>query len=150
MKTTELIATAEAIPVPAADIVAEYEAKRESLVARVNEIMLARSDLDALIGADNHAMMTDNHANHARFVTAVLARMDPGQLVDTVLWVFGAYRAHGFRKAYWSAQLDTWAEVLRADLSAEAFADVYPIYNGFIVNQPSFFAPTEDHPPTAH
>lgn len=147
MNKAELIVTAEAIPVPAAEVAAEYAAKREALVARINAIMLARSDLDSLVGPDNHAMMTDNHANHARFVAAILARMDSVQLVDTVLWVFGAYRAHGFKNTYWSAQLNTWVQVLREDLSPETFAGVYPLYDWFIVNQPSFFALTEDHAP---
>ncbi len=111
--------------------------------------MLARSDVDKLVGPDNRKMMTDNHANHARFVTAILARMDSEQLVDTVLWVFGAYRAHGFQKTYWSAQLNTWVEALRAELSPAAFADVYPLYDWFIIHQPSFFALTEDHAPGA-
>jgi hypothetical protein len=140
----ELTATAQAIPTPSADAAAEYEQKRETLVARVNELMLARSDLDTLVGPENHKMMTDNHANHARFVAAILSRMDANQLVDTVLWVFSAYRSHGFHKTYWAAQLNTWVEVLRGELSEEAFAGVYRLYDWFIIHQPSFFALTDE------
>lgn len=70
MNKAELIVTAEAIPVPAAEVAAEYAAKREALVARINAIMLARSDLDSLVGPDNHAIvnqpsffaLTEDHA----------------------------------------------------------------------------------------
>jgi hypothetical protein len=32
----------------------------------------------------------------------------PEVLVETVLWVFRAYRSHGFKLTYWPAQLDMW------------------------------------------
>jgi hypothetical protein len=138
-----LLETARALPQPPPEAAAEYAARRDALVADVNERMLRRQDLDQLVGADNVRMMLDNHANHARFVETLVARMEPQVLVDTVLWVFRAYRAHGFRQTYWSAQLNTWVEVLRATLTPASFAAIYPLYHWFIIHQPLFFALSE-------
>lgn len=140
MTPEELLASARAIPVPTESAAREYEAKRERLAAEMNRIMGARPDLTALIGEGNRPMMEDNHRNHARFIASLLLNFSPEVLVETVLWVFRAYRAHGFRLAYWPAQLDTWTEVLKAELTPEAFASVEPVYRWMIVRQPAFAA----------
>ena len=105
--------------------------------------MGARADVDRLVGADNRAMMEDNHANHARFVETMLAQPDAVVLVDTVLWVFRAYRAHGFHLTYWSAQLNAWMDAMRGQLAAEHVAAIAPLYDWFIVRQPTFVAISE-------
>jgi hypothetical protein len=138
-----LLESARRLPQPPGATVNEFAAKREALVAAVNERLLNRNDLAQLVGAENAKMMTDNHANHARFVESYLGRMDPEVLVDTVLWVFRAYRAHGFRETYWSAQLNAWVEVLKAMLTPDAYTAIYPLYHWFIIHQPAFLALTE-------
>jgi hypothetical protein len=59
-------------------------------------------------------------------------------LVETVLWVFRAYRSHGFQLTFWPASLDTWVELLRAELHAEAFDEIYPFYHWITVHIPTF------------
>jgi hypothetical protein len=138
MTTHDLEKSAVLLRQPSPETAAEYAEKRDRLAARINEIMAARLDTAELVGADNLEMMRDNHRNHARFMETVFHAYSPGVLVRTVLWVYRAYRAHGFSLAYWPAQLDTWVEILRAELSPPAFAEIYPFYQWMLVNQPAF------------
>lgn len=137
MTRESLIESARQLKQPSKTVRDEYSLKREYLATEINRIMGERPDVDYMIGG-NIAMMQDNHRNHARFMESLFFAFDPTVLVDTVLWVFRAYRSHGFQLTYWPAQLDTWVEILRRELSSEALAEVYPFYNWMIVNQPAF------------
>jgi hypothetical protein len=138
MKLDHLIATAAALPHPPPEAVSAYQAQSESLVAAVNATMLARPDVHELVGKQNLGMMQDNHANHARFVASILLAPDPTVLVETVLWVFRAYRHHGFALTYWPAQLNAWIHAIQQQLAPEHAAAVLPLYDWFIVRQPAF------------
>lgn len=138
MTKEELVEKAAQLPKPPKEAAAEYAAKSEALAAELNRAMSAREDLETLIGANNKEMMQDNHRNHARFMSSLLAAYHPEVLVNTVLWVFRAYRAHGFRLTYWPAQLDTWISLLQRELSKPAFDSIYPLYHFMLVHQPDF------------
>jgi hypothetical protein len=143
MNNTELIASARLITCPSAGAAAEFEEKREMLAAAITRAMRSRPDLERLIGAGNESMMEDNHRNHARFIASLIANFQAEVLVETVLWVFRAYRSHGFQLTYWPAQLDLWVELFRIHLSPETFNEIYPLYHWMIINQPSFAAASE-------
>ncbi|WP_035271735.1 hypothetical protein [Desulfonatronum thiodismutans] len=144
MTREELIEKAGRITPSSRQTAREFESLAPALAAELNQRMSARADIDTLIGKNNTAMMEDNHRNHARFMTSLLWLYDPKNLVDTVLWVFQAYRSHGFRLTYWPAQLDTWMQLLEERLSPEAYAEISPIYIYMIVNQPAFAALSEN------
>ncbi|MFA6233716.1 MAG: hypothetical protein WC824_05920 [Bacteroidota bacterium] len=116
----------------------EFSAKREQLVAKFNTQFGTRPDLIHLIGEGNQAMMEDNHRNHARFLESIFGHHSAEVLVDTILWVFRAYRSHGFKLTYWPAQLDSWIELYRTELTPETFREVEPFYNWMIIRNPSF------------
>ena len=116
----------------------EYHQNAEKLTARMNSLMLERTDLEDLVGANNISMMKDNHANHIRFIASILKNYNPDVLVDTVLWVFRAYRSHGFTTNYWAAQLNTWIVVMKEVLNRDTFIEVYPYYEWMQVNIPQF------------
>ncbi len=137
MTKEELLASATLLMQPSKQAAKEYSSTSDNLAAEMNRIMGERSDIDYMVGG-NRAMMEDNHRNHARFIASLFCTYSPAVLVDTVLWVFRAYRSHGFQLTYWPAQLDTWVEVLRRELTADTMAEVYPFYHWMIVNQPSF------------
>lgn len=137
MSKEELLASARLLVQPSKQITEEYSRKSEYLAAEMNRIMGERPDIEYMVGG-NRDMMEDNHRNHARFIESLFYAHNPSVLVDTVLWVFRAYRSHGFQLTYWPAQLDTWVEVLRRELSPEAMVEVYPFYRWMIVNQPAF------------
>lgn len=144
MNRDELINTATALKQVSAKSAAEFGAKRETLVAQINAIMTNRPDLTDMVGAGNVEMVKDNHANHARFLESIFAQYSPEVLVDTVLWVFRAYRSRNFSSTYWAAQLNTWIEIYKKELSPECFQEVYPYYNWMQINIPIFNQLAED------
>lgn len=150
MRENELVEKASKLPKPNSNAAEEYAANSEKLAAEINRIMSAREDLYALIGPDNKEMMEDNHRNHARFMSSLLLYYDAEVFVNTVLWVFRAYRAHGFNLTYWPAQLDTWITLLKQFLSKEAFESVYPLYHFMVVHQPDFVELSEPAQADAH
>ncbi len=139
MTREDLLRAARLLRAPSPSVAEEYAAKRERLAEELNSVMASRPDVDLLVGG-NLAMMADNHRNHARFFHSLFHAWDPEVLVDTVLWAYRAYRSHGFALTYWPAQLDTWVEVLKAELSAQALSEIYPVYHWMIVYQPAFVA----------
>lgn len=138
MDKKELLASAGALKQVSTSACSEYNKAGDHLVAQMNELMLKRSDLLSLIGDGNEEMMKDNHANHVRFIASVLKNYHPDVLVDTVLWVFRAYRSHGFTTNYWAAQLNAWISILKETLSEEAYHEIYPLYEWMQINIPLF------------
>lgn len=116
----------------------EYSAKRELLVSKMNLKMEARPDLIDLVGANNVEMMKDNHSDHARFLESIFYQHSPDILVDTVLWVFSVFGARKFNSTYWYAQLNTWIEIYKVELSEECYNAIYPYYNWMLINIPNF------------
>lgn len=149
MTKEALVEEARKLPEPSQAAAEEFAANSEMLAAELNRIMTAREDLYTLIGPDNKEMMEDNHRNHARFMSSLLAHYDAEVLVNTVLWVFRAYRGHGFNLTYWPAQLDTWVTLLKRTLSKEAFESVYPVYHFMLVHQQDFAQLSEPALPTS-
>ncbi len=146
MTQNELLISARSLTQPGPEAAAEYGINREALAADVTRRLRARPDLVALIGADNIGMMEDNHRNHARFMESVFQLYDPEVFVDTVLWVFRAYRSHGFQLAYWPVQFDAWVESLQRNLSEQAVLEIHPFYRWLICNQDSLVRLTEQTP----
>ncbi len=117
---------------------AEYQEKSDLLVNMMNIRMLERPDLENLIGKNNTGMMKDNNANQVRFIASILKNHNSDILVDTVLWVFRAYRSHGFTSNYWAAQLNAWIIILKEVLTPESYLEVFPYYEWMQINIPSF------------
>jgi len=138
VKREELVRFAEEIPQPSEATLEEYTDKMEVLVSGINERLIARPDLSQLIGSNNVQMMRDNHQNHARFMQSVFALYQPEVLVYTVLWVYRAYRAHGFQLTYGPAQLNAWLEVYKEELSEKAYNEIAPFYNWMLNHQALF------------
>lgn len=116
----------------------EYHRNTDKLITEMNTLMLERPDIESLVGKNNINMMKDNHANHVRFIASILKNYNHEVLVDTVLWVFRAYRSHGFTTNYWAAQLNTWIIVIKEVLTPESFVETYPYYEWMQVNIPLF------------
>jgi len=140
MARERLETTAHELVQPGSEAAAEFESRRETLAEELNRQMAARPDLARLIGLDNRAMMEDNSRNFCRFMGTMFQQYDPDVLVQTVLWVFRAYRSHGFRTTYWAANLDTFVPIARNTLSEQTFAQLYPFFHWLIVNIPTFVA----------
>ena len=116
----------------------EYIDRQIELIDKMNQLMLSRDDIDLLVGETNLQMMKDNHENHARFISSILIEFHPETLVETILWVFRAYRSRGFSSNYWASQLNTWMKVFREVLSKEAYREVEPLYEWMLLHIPTF------------
>lgn len=117
---------------------AEYNEKSEFLVNKMNSIMLERPDLEKLIGSNNSEMMKDNHSNHVRFLVSMFNNYNADVFVDTILWVFRAYRSHGFTTNYWATQLNAWINIMAEELTPACYQEVFPYYEWMQTNIASF------------
>ncbi len=138
MKKEELIKTASQLKPPSGEAIAEFSEKADGMITMLNQRFSGRKDIVQLVGEGNLDMMYDNHRNHVRFMISLFNEYDPVVFTETVLWVFRAYRSHGFKLTYWPAQLDNWVEIFKSELSQECFNQVYPFYHWMIVNNPLF------------
>jgi hypothetical protein len=138
MKKKELLNTASQLKQPSQNAVDEYSSKADAMAGTLNERLSKRKDITQLIGEGNLDMMYENHRNHLRFMISLFKDYNPLVLTETVLWVFRAYRSHGFNLTYWPAQLDNWVQILKDELSKDCFDEVYPFYLWMIVNNPAF------------
>ena len=139
----QLLKTASVLEQPPPEATQEFSRKRDELAAMGNQIMGNRSDLANLVGKNNRQMAEDNNRNFARFMESIFSEYHAEVLVDTVLWVFRAYRSHGFQTTYWAANLNLWVDMLKKELSEETFTAIYPFYNWLIVNIPMFTKATD-------
>jgi len=103
---------------------------------------LAMDAVQRLIGPNNLHLMTDNHRNHARYMSALLQDFDPESLVRTVAWAVSSYRAHGFVPDYWTLQIPAWLAALEEHLDHEDRRAVEPVYRWLEEHMPHFFALT--------
>lgn len=143
MNRDHLQKTASKLKQPSNKTCDEYITKTELMAADLNRIMTSRADVLKMVGTENLSMMEDNHRNHARFMCSVFTDYEPDVLIETVIWVFRAYRQHGFNLTYWPAQLDQWVIILKENLTEEAYKEIYPFYDWMIVNQPVFVAESD-------
>jgi len=124
----------------------EYFQKTEHLIAQMNTLMLRRPDIESLVGKDNLDMMKDNHVNHVRFMFSVFKNFNPEVLVETVIWVFRAYRSHGFTVNYWATQLNIWIDLLKESLTFDCYSEIYPYYEWLQINIPVFVKLSDEKP----
>ncbi|MBN1196678.1 MAG: hypothetical protein JXA62_04655 [Candidatus Aminicenantes bacterium] len=139
-----MIVEASSLLPPADRWVKEFSEKREAMAAEVNRILSTRPDLKKLVGADGQAMSEDNNRNFSLFMESLMGHFQAEVLVDTVLWVFRAYRAHDFQTVYWPANLNAWMETLKQSVSPEAFREISPFYAWLIIHIPDFVNITDD------
>ncbi|NCC72359.1 MAG: hypothetical protein EOM06_03100 [Sphingobacteriia bacterium] len=142
MKKEELISSASVLMQPGSKSLEEFTRKADILIAELNKRFENREDIQQLIGSGNINMMFDNHRNHFRFMISLFHRYEPEVFVETIAWVFRSYRSHGFSFTYWPALFNTLADILKNNLSADCFNEVYPFYNWMIVNIPAFVSLT--------
>ncbi|RXP57094.1 hypothetical protein EC396_07230 [Lutibacter sp. HS1-25] len=138
MNKSQLLQTCNQLKQVSETAAMEYASKANKLVSEMNVLMLARPDIEALVGKENLAMMQDNHSNHIRFITSILKDFNSEVLVETILWVFRAYRSRGFSTNYWAAQLNTWVQLIECELTVASYNEVLPLYEWMQVNIPIF------------
>ena len=138
-----LLTSASELIQPSKKAAINFELNREKLVSECNQIFLNRSDIDRLVGSNNSEMAKDNNTNFARFMSSIFVDYQPEVFIETVLWVFRAYQAHGFKSTYWPANINIWITQLDKELDNSFFDQIYPFYSWLIVNIPIFVKLTE-------
>lgn len=138
MKKEDLIGTATKLKAVSDSTCKEYIEKLDPMVAKVNRLMLESIDIEYITGSNVESMMKDNHRNHAKFMVSILGNYNPVVLVETILWVFRAYRSHGFHTKYWEVHLNVWIKIISQDLSQESSQQIIPYYIWMLENIPSF------------
>lgn len=138
MGKEHLIKTAKELNQPSAESTKEFSDKIIKLIDVMNTAMINRLDINEMVGENNLEMMKDNHSNHARFMESVFVNYVPEVLVDTVMWVFRAYRSRNFRSTYWAAQLNGWINIYEKELSEKCYNEIIPFYKWMQVNIPVF------------
>ena len=138
MNLQYLMQTAKQLQQPTSRAAIEFQTSADGLAEELNRRMLARADLERLIGPENRPMMQDNSRNFCRFMGTMFLAYDSEVLAQTALWVFRAYRSHGFKTTYWPANLDTFVEIVRERLAPSTFEELYPFFQWLIVNIPTF------------
>lgn len=128
----------------------EYQQKAEQLISLMNTTMLDKADIERLVGKDNLDMMKNNHANHVRFMASIFKNYNPEVLVETVLWVFRAYRSHGFTTTYWATQMNTWIRLLKDSLTSECYNEIFPYYEWMQINIPVFVKVSDEKLDASH
>jgi hypothetical protein len=123
----------------------EYINKSEQLIAKMNSVMQNRTDIEELVGVGNIDMMKNNHENHVKFIGSILKNYNPKVMVETIIWVFKAYRNHGFTTNYWPIQINTWLSILKDELSSNAYFEIYPYYEWILRNIPLFIKTSGDN-----
>ena len=145
MMKEKLLKTASELQQPPESAAREFLQKHEHMAEMGNRIMAGRDDIDRLVGQSNKKMAEDNNRNFARFMGSLYTNFDPDVFVETVLWVFRAYRSHGFQTTYWAANLNIWTDLIRQELTSDSYEAVYPFYNWLIVNIPIFVKLSDEH-----
>jgi len=138
MTREELIKSAAKLNQPSWEAIKEFSGKAEIMANILNERFAQRPDIVQLIGDGNLEMMQGNHRNHLRFMISIFSVYNSEAFTETVLWVFRSYRSHGFQLTYWPAQLDSWVEIFKNQLSPQCFDQIYPFYDWMIVNNAVF------------
>jgi hypothetical protein len=144
MTKEELIIAASHLTPPVDRWLQEFSEKREAMAAEVNRDISARPDLEKLVGPDGKLMSADNNRNFSLFMESLMGHFQAEVLVDTALWVFRAYRAHGFQTVYWPANLNAWMKTLKQTISPEAFGEISPFYVWLITHIPDFVNLTDN------
>lgn len=143
MDKHQLIETAKQLQQVSNEAYAEYIHNSDLLIGKITNLMQERLDLEALIGINNSDMLKDNHANHVRFMSSIFKNYNAEVFLDTILWVFRAYRSHGFKTNFWAAYLNNWIVVLKQILSHDSNKQIIKYYEWMQINIPIFVKLTD-------
>lgn len=134
----ELLVRARSLDSPSRKALSDFAQKRELMSVRCTEELFKRKDLIKLIGTGNEAMARDNNHNFSLFMESLFGDYNSEVFLETILWVFRAYRSHGFRTTYWAANLPLWMSILEENLPPESYSEIKPFYDWILVNIPVF------------
>ena len=128
----DLMQMAEEIEVVPPSAARDYNVNKELLTDEVNRIMTAGPSVKELIGLNPLAVMYDNHANHANFMSNVFLLNDYQLIMKIITWVYRSYVARGFSIDYFPATLNTWIKVIEKELEPSSASHIVSVYRWII------------------
>lgn len=131
MTMQDIILSARNLPPVPLNEVSAYQAQAEIFTQKVNAAMDSLPDIHTLIGHAPLQMMYDNHTHHAAFMSTVFSIQDYELLARTIPWVYRSYHAHRFSYAYFTLELTTWIQTLKAHPDCP-FSTIIQIYEWMI------------------
>ncbi|MCG8568192.1 MAG: hypothetical protein MI747_24250 [Desulfobacterales bacterium] len=134
----QLTASAKSLVPPSPDTIAIFERRLGELISLCSRRLEERGDMETFIGPGKADMAWNNNGNFARFMISMFKAFQPAVLVESVIWVFRTYRAHGFKPRYWDVNIKIWIQVLEENLPREAFDQVAPFYRWLADHVPAF------------
>ena len=105
-----------------------YEAERDTMLPLVDRKLIEREDLQRLIGNNPIALMRLNHSNHALFMANVFRYSCFGLFAQVLVWVYRAYRHHGFAGEYFPIELAAWRAAVSECLAPPVAAEIDAVY----------------------
>lgn len=116
----------------------QYELKHNDLRLYVSRSMESRTDIKELIGFNELSMMQEFQFNHARFMVNVL-HLNSFELLGRVfIWVYKAYRSHGFSYEYFPIALSAWKDAIKLYIEAKDAAEIIDLYDWLIRKHDTF------------
>ena len=105
-----------------------YEAERDTMLPLVDRKLIEWEDLQRLIGSNPIALMRLNHSNHALFMANVFRYSCFGLFAQVLVWVYRAYRHHGFAGEYFPIELAAWRAAVSECLAPPVAAEIDAVY----------------------
>lgn len=112
----------------------DYEFNKSKLITYVDNNIISRTDITALVGKDGLDMMKINHMNHAAFMSAVFLLNRFTLLEVTLPWVYRAYHNHGFSYDYFLIELNAWIEAVHIILQPVNSDSIIRVYEWMLNN----------------
>jgi hypothetical protein len=113
---------------PSSDSILDFSVHKEEILALIN--LKALMNRDIMNSVDhNEELMKDNHNNHYKFMESTFTHYDAMVFVDTLLWVFRAYKARAFDTQYFEIILNTWMETYHEILKEKTCTEIEPFYS---------------------
>ncbi len=131
-KLEQLVREAQRLPSVNPETAAAYQTHIPALKKYVDERMKQETSIQDLLGPNSLEVMYENHRHHARLMACIFSIGDYELLVNTVLWVYRRYRAHGVSFDYFPLELKSWMKAVESILSEEQAKKINRIYSWLI------------------
>lgn len=117
----------------------EFTDRIQELIQFVNTQIENRDDLNVLLGGRPIELLRQNHVNHAKFMSSIFALKSGAGFVETVTWVYRAYRGRGIPVDYFPIALEAWKQGVNIYLSPHNTNGITNIYSLMLKYHDDFY-----------
>ncbi len=117
----------------------EFTDKSRDLIHFLDTTIENRDDVDVLLGGRPMELLQQNHVNHAKFMSSIFALKSGSGFVETVIWVYRAYRGRGISADYFPIALEAWKQGVNKFLSPDNVNGISNVYSLMIKYHDDFY-----------